>query len=126
MTRLVLDAGALIAIDRDDPRVIEALSQAHRRGYDVVTPSPVVAQVWRSGRAQARLARTLRGIDVSAPEDGDARRCGELLARTGTTDVVDGFVALLARSGDVVATSDPQDIAALLGALRSKAVVFRV
>ncbi|MCW2863631.1 MAG: hypothetical protein JWP48_5339 [Actinoallomurus sp.] len=42
------------------------------------------------------------------------RRIGELLRDSGTSDVVDGHVALLAGPGDRVVTSDPGDLGRLL------------
>jgi hypothetical protein len=124
--RMILDAGALIAIDRADSVVRARLASAHRRSIDVITTSPVVAQVWRQGRTQANLARTLPGIHVFAPTEGDARRCGELLAATRTTDVVDGFVAVLARDGDIILTSDIDDLRALTKAARLTLTVVAV
>ena len=48
------------------------------------------------------------------PLDGElGKRAGELLARSGTRDVVDAAVVLLARSGDRVFTSDPDDLRVL-------------
>jgi predicted nucleic acid-binding protein len=74
----------------------------------------VVAQVWRGGGRQARLARFLASdlvTEVSLdPEAG--RRIGVLAAASGSRDVVDGHVALIALDRDaVVLTSDPEDIA---------------
>ena len=60
---LVLDAGALIAIERGDPAVLDLLKSAHSDGLKVRTTSTVVSQVWRGGRRQARLASALRGSE---------------------------------------------------------------
>ncbi|MGH4014459.1 MAG: hypothetical protein ACRDSL_11160 [Pseudonocardiaceae bacterium] len=54
---LILDAGALIAIDRDDRRVAGLIELGRRAGASLVIPAPVVAQAWRGGARQARLAR---------------------------------------------------------------------
>ncbi len=126
MTRLILDAGALIAIDRNDPTAVLSLRTARDRRIAVVAPSPVVAQVWRNGRTQANLARALRGVEVLAPDEAAARRCGELLAATSTRDVVDGFVVAVARRGDVILTSDPDDITALIKAAKLALTVVRI
>lgn len=80
----------------------------------LTTSSAVVAQVWRGGARQARLARTLIGdLVTEEPLDRSAsRRIGLLAAATGATDVVDGHVALIALERDaVVLTSDPEDLA---------------
>ncbi len=115
---LVLDAGALIGIDRDDRRIAGLLELGRRVAADLVTTAPVVGQVWRDGARQARLARALAMVDVRPVTSDDARRAGELLGRTGTTDVVDALLALLARPGDQLLTSDPDDLAQLVEARR--------
>ena len=68
----------------------------------------------------------LKGIDVVPLDEETDRRIGELLRQTGTADVVDGHVALMARPGDYVATSDVGDIGRLLDARRVQAGLIRV
>jgi hypothetical protein len=124
MTTLVLDAGALIAVDRGD-RVMQRKIQAALRIGDPVRTNPnAVAQVWRDGAKQARLARALRGITVEPVTREDGYRAGELLGVTRTKDVVDATVALLARSGDELYTSDSDDLRRLCEARGFKAVVI--
>lgn len=112
----ILDAGALIAHERRDPKVAALMQVAAAHRIEMVLPSSVLAQVWRDGRRQVLLARALRnpGI-VEAPLDhDDARRAGELLRASGTADVVDAHVAVLAgRLQAPVITSDPGDIVRL-------------
>lgn len=122
----VLDAGALIAVDRRDRRVGALLRVLQREGVPVRTSAGAVAQVWRNGRAQANLARLLSGVEVAAIEDATSRRVGELLAASETAELVDAHVALLAGPGDSVLTSDEADIAALLRARRVQATVLHV
>ena len=110
---LVLDAGALIGIDRDDRRTAGLIELGRRSGAALVTSAPVVAQVWRGSARQARLARLLAMIDVRAANLSDARAAGELLAATRTADVVDALLALLAVPGDQLLTSDPGDLGLL-------------
>jgi hypothetical protein len=112
----VLDAGALIGIDRQSRRATGLLKLGHRLGATLVTSAPVVAQAWRDGARQANLARALPMIATNVVDLTTARQAGELLARAGTTDVVDAFIALLARPGDHVLTSDAGDIQVLLRA----------
>lgn len=123
---LVLDAGALIGIDRDDRRTAGLIELGRRSGAGLVTTAPVVAQAWRGLARQARLARLLAMIDVRAAHLGDARAAGELLAAAGTADVVDALLAVLAVPGDQVLTSDPGDLRLLLGERGIPATVVTV
>ena len=111
---LLLDAGALIGIDRDDRRVAGLIELGRRSGATLVTSTPIVAQAWRGSARQARLARLLAMIDVRTVHLADARAAGELLAATGTADVVDAFLTLLTVPGDQLLTSDPDDLSALV------------
>jgi hypothetical protein len=111
---LVLDAGALIGIDRDDRRNAGLIELGRRSGAALVTSAPVVAQAWRGSARQARLARLLAMIDVRGVHLADARAAGELLAATGTADVVDALVALLPVPGDQLLTSDTEDLRTLV------------
>lgn len=113
---LILDAGALIAVDKRDRKVRARLSVAQEAALPVRTGSTVVAQVWRGGARQANLARVLAGIDVRPLDRHDARRVGELLGATGTADVVDAHVAVLTEPTDRILTSDPEDMNRLLEA----------
>ena len=113
---LVLDAGALIAVergDRDTAAVIEAARQEQRV---VVVPAGVVGQVWRGGGGQARLARLLnaRGVVVESLTDAGARAVGVLCGAARTTDVVDASVVLAARRHHAtVISSDRADLRVL-------------
>jgi hypothetical protein len=114
--RAILDAGALIAIDRRDRGIGARLRVLQRRGTPLWTSAAVVGQVWRDGRRQANLARVLAGIGVEDLRRRDGKQIGELLAATSSADVVDGHVALLVTQDDLVFTSDPGDIRSLLRA----------
>jgi hypothetical protein len=124
--RLVLDAGALIGIDRSDRRVAGLIALGRRAGADLVTGAPVVAQVWRDGSRQANLARALAMIEVVAMDLDAARAAGALLRSAGGSDVVDASVALLARPGDQLLTSDPDDLDALRKARDVPVTIVRV
>ena len=109
---VTLDAGALIALDRGDGRLLDLLDRISQRTGRVLIPAGVVAQAWRSPR-QVRLARLLRSTDVEviSLDDPAARVVGVLLGRTGTTDTVDAHVVVVARqAGTSVITSDPNDL----------------
>ena len=119
---LVLDAGALIAIERRDRNVIARLVAAHEAVEPVRTSTAVVAQVWRDGSRQATLSRVLRGVEEVDIDPTQAREIGRLLRKTKSSDVVDAAVALIAQSGDEILTSDPSDIKALVRVRRVNVV----
>jgi predicted nucleic acid-binding protein len=117
VSRIVLDAGALIALERNDRTLWAALKLAALRSTDVFVPSTALAQVWRGTARQAQLARALRHCVVS-PFDSVAWEVGELCGKTATSDICDAHVAIIAgRQGDVLYTSDPEDLGRLLAAL---------
>lgn len=79
-------------------------------------PAGVIAQAWRGGPRQARIAKLLRlkVTSVVALDTKFALRVGAKCASTGARDVVDVSVALCARDrGHAVITSDPGDISAI-------------
>jgi predicted nucleic acid-binding protein len=123
---LLLDAGALIAADKGDRKVGARLSVAQKERLPVRTGATALAQVWRDGSRQANLARLLAGIDVLPLDRSDARTVGELLGATGTTDVVDAHLAVLAEPGDRILTSDPGDMERLLRERGVRALAVRV
>lgn len=111
---VVLDSGALVAIGRGDPDAWAVLKREVDAGRTVLTHGGVIGQVWRGGRGrQARLARALAGLDVRPIDDDLGRRAGLLLGQTGTSDVIDAAIVLLADDGDEIFTADPADLADL-------------
>ena len=114
--KAILDAGALVAVDRRDRVVGAQLRVLQRQGTPLRTSAAVVGQAWRDGRTQVNLARVLAGVGIEALGTADGKRIGELLGQAGSADVVDAHVALLLSPADVVLTSDPGDIRALIQA----------
>jgi hypothetical protein len=113
MPGLTLDAGALIAFDRNDRRVVGLLARALEHRQDVAVPAGVLGQAWRDGRRQARLARFLGApqVEIETLDDRRAREAGQLCGIRGTADVIDASVVLCARArGHRIVTSDPEDI----------------
>ncbi len=115
---LVLDSGALIAIDRGDRTLVALIKRERIAGRVPVTHAGCVGQVWRNGSRQANLARLLEAIDIVAIDEQRGRRAGTLLARSRTTDVIDAAVVQLAVDGDEIVTSDPGDLRILCEASR--------
>ncbi len=124
---LVLDAGALVAIERLDRSVVALLKRELLAGRAPLTHGGVVGQVWRGGNGrQANLARLLRGVEVRSLDGALGHRAGELLGLAGEVDVIDAAVALLALDGDLILTSDPGDLAALVAAAGTHADIVPV
>ena len=124
--KLVLDAGALIGIDRGDRRVAALIELGRRNGAGLATTTPVLAQAWRDGARQAQLSRLLPMIDTRIVDVEAAKRAGELLAMSHTSDVVDALLAQVVAPGDQLLTSDPGDLAALLSARGIAAAIVSV
>jgi regulator of protease activity HflC (stomatin/prohibitin superfamily) len=115
--RLVLDAGAILALAEGDGDARATIARARREGYGVVVPMPVIAQVHRGGRDHARVDRVLNAVDETLPtSEATARRAGELLGLAATDDAIDGIVAAeaLAAAPAVILTSDRPDLRRLL------------
>lgn len=113
MAGLTLDAGALIAFERNDRRIVSLLARAIHHEVALVVPAGVIGQVWRDGRRQARLARFLAAdkVEIEVLDDRRAREAGQLCGLRGTADVIDAAVVVGARArGDRIVTSDPEDL----------------
>lgn len=101
--------------------MIALVAEARARRVPLGVPAGVVAQVWRNGREQARLAGLLGSdiVEIEPLDDASARAAGQLCGVTRTSDVIDASVVLSARArGRAVVTSDPDDIARLDPTLR--------
>lgn len=112
----IYDAGVLIAADRSERETWAEHQVRLSAGIIPLIPANVIAQVSRSNR-QVQLRRFLRGCEVVPFDEASAHRAGALLAKSGTTDVVDASVVELATtsSGEIV-TMDPHDIERLVSA----------
>lgn len=115
---LVLDAGALRALEHYDVVLAAALRTARRLDMPIRIPAAALAQVWRGGPRSAQLARLLsQSATVVSVDEVTARQIGEFIARShlpdgARADVVDAHVALTTRlTQSVVYTSDPRDMA---------------
>ena len=121
MPGVTLDAGGLIALDRDDRRVVVLLARARETGAQVIVPASALAQAIRRPERQVRLSRLIRQPSTNVIDLGrvDATQVGRLLAASGTSDIVDAHVVICARrAGQPVVTTDPGDLRQLDPALR--------
>jgi len=112
--RRILDAGALIALERNDRAMWQRLKLALLAREAPLSHGGILGQVWRGrGSRQALLARALDVIDIRRIDAVLGRAAGELLARAKQSDVIDAALVLLANDGDQIITSDPDDLAPL-------------
>ncbi len=108
---LVLDAGALLALERGDRDALALVKQELEAERVPLTHGGVVGQVWRGGSGrQAGLARFLARVRVAPLDDLLGRRAGVLLGRARRADVIDAALVLLAVDGDSILTSDAGDL----------------
>lgn len=113
MRGATLDASALIALDRGTRNAMVLFDTAFERGDQLAIPAGALAQAWRGGSRQARLARLLSSstVEVVPLDARSARVIGGICRSTGAADVIDVSVALCARTRrHQVITSDPDDI----------------
>lgn len=113
MSGLTLDAGALIAFEKNDRTFTAIVQHALETNQRLAVPTAVIGQVWRDGRRQARLARLLasRVVEIVSLDDEQSRAAGQLCGVTHTTDVIDALVVVCAKArGHGIVTSDAKDI----------------
>lgn len=116
MTGATLDTGALIALEAGNPWMRGLVRRAAAEGVTLAVPAGVLAQAWRGGARQARIASLVRlpVTEVVPLDRPSALMIGELCRHTGAEDVVDVSVVLCARRWKHrVVTTDPQDLAAI-------------
>jgi predicted nucleic acid-binding protein len=122
---ITFDTGGLIALDRNDRRVIALVARATERSFRITIPATALAQAIRNPSRQVRLSRLIRqaGTDLIALDGSNATAVGLLLARTATTDIVDAHVAVCAqRAGQAIITSDPGDFTRIAPGLQLVAI----
>jgi hypothetical protein len=113
---IVLDAGALIALERGNARMRALCREALRVGARLVVPAGVVGQVWRDAARQVAIGALLKAPVTVVPSLDEilAESAGLLCGRAGTADVIDASVVLTARrERATVVTSDVGDLARL-------------
>jgi rRNA-processing protein FCF1 len=110
---VVLDAGALIAFEKANPKMRALCREALKSGSRLVIPAGVVGQVFRNRARQVALRALLNGRTsiVAALDQILAEGAGVLCGRAGTSDVIDASVVLVAkRENATVITSDVNDL----------------
>jgi predicted nucleic acid-binding protein len=110
---LTFDTGALIALERGNKRMRGVLLAAEREGLDIVVPAPVLIEWWRNAAGQRAI---LEAVSVEHTTERLGKLAGEALAAVpGATPIDALVVASAAQRGDVVYTSDFEDLDKLRG-----------
>jgi len=122
---LVLDSGAVVAIERRRMQMVEILTAVRSGEAEIVVPVAILGEVWTGdGSRQAPIARLLNDTHTTIHPLTlqEALSAGVLLRRTSRRTkrgekrpgVIDAYVASCAQAVDAAAivTSDPDDIAA--------------
>jgi hypothetical protein len=112
MAGLTFDTGALIGLERRRHRIRRVFATAVRDHVRLTAPAAVIVEWWR-GRTD--LAEDiLASVDVEPVDELLAKAAGEALAAVPEATAIDAIVmASAARRGDVVYTSDFDDLARL-------------
>ena len=114
--RLILDAGAVIALARNDPRARAFVRRAVELDAQVRVPAVVLAETLRGTQRDAAVHRVLNAVSDTLPIDEMVgRRAGALLGRAGRSDTVDAIVVAEAieAGGAEILTGDATDLTAL-------------
>jgi predicted nucleic acid-binding protein len=106
---VTFDTGALIGLERRTERMKAVIARIAARQLPVTIPSVVVAE-WDRGQRDSRrilaLAKTVEPVSAVLAE-----LAGKALRATGGSNAIDAIVvASAAQRGDVVYTSDVEDL----------------
>jgi hypothetical protein len=116
--RYVYDTGMLIAIEDRDKKAVDRHQRLLGSGDRAIVPAVAAAQAVRQPARQAQLMLALRGAEIAPFTKADHVEVGKLLSASGTADVIDAFVVLLAvRNEAAIFTSDIADIKHLVKTL---------
>ncbi len=109
---LVFDTGALIALERRDPRMSKRLMYLREAKASIIVPAPVLGEWWR-GRSDWR-EKILAPMVLEPLDPALAKVAGEATGQVKGATLVDAVVmASAARAGAIVYTSDVHDLTRL-------------
>ena len=105
---ITFDTGALVAIEKRDRIMLAFMTAALGAGARITVPSPVVSEWWRARGPASRILDAMVIEPLAAPL---AKLVGETLGIVPGATLVDAVVvASAARRGDLVLTSDMDDL----------------
>jgi hypothetical protein len=122
MAGLTFDTGALIGLERRRHRIRRVFATAVRDSVRITVPAAALVEWWR--RRTDLAEDLLAAMDVETLDEGLAKAAGEAIAVVPEATAVDAIVmASAARRGDVVYTSDFEDLARLQAHFRTVRVL---
>ena len=106
---LILDSGAMTALDTDDRAMWTRLKGALLDGDVPVTHAGAFGQAWTLGAEKTRLEMALAGIEIKALDETSARQASRLVAATDSSSrLLDAALVLLAADDDEILTASPK------------------
>ncbi len=111
MEGLTLDTGALVALERRDRRMSLVFRTACERKIRMTVPAPVLTEWWRGPSRIRSLIRS--SVTIEPLDEPLAATAGEALAAIAGSTVDAIVMASAARRGDIVYTSDWDDLCRL-------------
>jgi predicted nucleic acid-binding protein len=109
MQSVTFDTAALIALERGDKRMRTVWKAATEDRMRITAPVAVIGEWWR-GRTDLR-EQILTALDIEPMTQELAQAAGEALAAVRGSTLVDAIVMVsAARRGDIVYTSDIEDL----------------
>ena len=125
--RIILDSGAIIASENNDPTLAALIKAARKNRTPILVPATVVAETWRGPSTHPRTASLFGSVD-GFPElnEQSARHVGALLAISKTAAIVNGNVVAIAiaQPPATIVTSDVNDITHLLQSAKIPHALF--
>ncbi len=122
MIGITFDTGALIALERNRQRIVEVRQAALRAGLRITVPAAVIVEWWR-GRSDLR-EDIVASVCIEPLTEAVAKVAGEAIARVKGATSVDAIVmASAALRGDLVYTSDVDDLERLRSHFRTVRVL---
>lgn len=114
LTGITFDTGALLGLEANSKHMLALLKLASAQSLPIAIPAGVLAQAWRDGSRQARLAHLLHSpfVNIVPLTASRAKAIGALCKESSTADVIDASVILCAKEHQhtTVVTSDPGDL----------------
>ena len=112
MNGVTFDTGALIGLERKTERMKAVLALIASRQLPVTVPAVVVAEWYRGQRDWRRILALAKYVEPTT--EALAQVAGMALKATGGSNAIDSIVmASAAQRGDVVYTSDMEDLQVL-------------